>query len=381
MKPTTVTDILNAMDAIAPLQLAENWDNSGLQVGHKNWQVKTIGVALDPLPVVIKYACSEGIDLLITHHPLIFNPLKSIDISTPTGKIIALAISHKIAIYSAHTNFDSVSGGLNDILACKIGLKNLKILGKTLKPELCKLVIFVPVAYEETILNALFSRELETQAGKIGKYRCCSFRSTGKGTFNPDSSAEPFYGQADRVNHVNEVRIETVVQKKDLGKVIRYIKKIHPYETMAYDAYPLTEPATDIIKSHGIGRIGELENKTELSLLGLELKKKLNINNIKLAGKPDHPVKKIAICTGSGSGLMDNFLASGADVYISGDFKYHDARTVEALNLGLIDIGHFNSEQIIIKALASRLETILTNAGHDVDIKELEIEKDPFYIL
>ncbi len=381
MNNTTVADIISAMETIAPSGLAEKWDNSGLQVGDTTWAVKKIGIALDPLPEIVKAAFVKKIDILITHHPLIFSPLKSIDISTPSGGIIEMALLHKIAIYSAHTNLDSVSGGLNDMLACKIGLENIKVLGESLEPQFCKLVIYVPCTHENFVLESLLGQKLEAVAGKIGNYRCCSFRNTGKGTFKPDFLAHPFYGTPDKLSHVDEARIETIVQKKDLKKVIMHVSKSHPYETMAYDVYPLTSPPEEIIPVQGIGRVGELANKTSLSLFALALKKKLKIDSIKLAGKPDLFIKKVALCTGSGAGLMDNFLKSGAEVYISGDFKYHDARNAEAANVSLIDIGHFNSEYIMVKELACKLREFFSNAGTPVEVEEMGLEKDPFYIV
>jgi len=381
MNNTTVADIISAMESIAPSGLSEKWDNSGLQVGDTTWPVKTIGVSLDPLPEVVEAAFIKKIDVLITHHPLIFNPLKSINPSTPIGGIIDMALHHKIAIYSAHTNLDSVYGGLNDMLACKIGLKNIKVLGESLEPQFCKLVIYVPCTHEDFVLESLLDQKLEAVAGKIGNYTCCSFRNTGKGTFKPGPLAHPFHGSPDKLSHLDEVRIETIVQKKDLEKVITHVEKSHPYETMAYDVYPLTSPPDEIIPIQGVGRVGDLADKTSLSLFAMELKKKLNINSIKLAGEPDLFVKKVALCTGSGAGLMDIFLKSGAEVYISGDFKYHDARTVEAANLGLIDIGHFNSEHIMVKGLACKLREFLSNAGTHVKVEEMGLEKDPFYIV
>ncbi len=381
MNNTTVADIILAMEAIAPSGLAEKWDNSGLQVGDTTWPVKKIGISLDPLPEVVKAAFAKKIDILITHHPLIFSPLKSINLSTPIGGVIEMALHHKIAIYSAHTNLDSVSGGLNDMLACKIGLENIKVLGESLEPQFCKVVIYVPCTHEDFVLEALLDQKLEAAAGKIGNYTCCSFRNTGKGTFKPGSLAHPFHGASDKLSHVDEVRIETIVQKKDLEKVITHVGKSHPYETMAYDVYPLTSPPDEIIPIQGIGRVGELADKTSLSLFATDLKKKLNINSIKLAGKPDLTIKKVALCTGSGAGLMDSFLKSGAEVYISGDFKYHDARTAEAANLGLIDIGHFNSEHIMVKELACKLRKFLFNTGTHVKVEEMVLEKDPFYFV
>jgi dinuclear metal center YbgI/SA1388 family protein len=369
----TIAGIIAAMETLAPLELADKWDNVGLQVGQKERPVRNIWVALDPAPDVVSDASKNDVDLLITHHPLIFKPLRSINFDTPIGSIIEMAIRHKIAIFVAHTNLDNATDGLNEVLARRIGLKNLKVLAKARKTEIYKLVMYVPATYEQEVLHSLF----ETKAGKIGSYSCCSFRNHGKGTFRPESSAKPFVGEIDEISHANEIRIETVVRENDLDSVIEHIKKSHPYETMAYDIYPLVTAEN----RHGPGRIGALDESTELASFAQSIKEKLRLNSVKVAGKPDLSVSRAAICTGSGSSLMNDFFSSGAQVFISGDLKYHDARAVETANLGLIDIGHFASEHLIVEVLADRLKKVLSENGIDVTVKAYGLENDPFMII
>jgi len=273
----TVADIIKVMETMAPLRLAEEWDNVGLQVGQLDWPVRSIWVALDPLYDVVDGACRNGVDLLITHHPLIFNPLRCINFDTPVGSVIQAAAGHKLAIFAAHTNFDSAADGINDLLAFRVGLADLKVLKR-----------------------------------------------------------------GDR---------------------------------------PCEDSATDDIQKQGLGRVGELEETMELLPLALSIKKKLGLKYIKIAGKPDLPVRRVAVCSGSGSGLMKDFYSSGAQVFISGDLRYHDAREVEALNLGLIDMGHFASEYLAIEVLAKRLDKILTADGKDVKVEACRLENDPFLVL
>ena len=376
----TIADMAGIMAHIAPPRLAEKWDNVGLQVGQMDWPVKNVRIALDPLLEVVDSVCREA-DLLITHHPLIFKPLKTIDLKSPLGAVIDKAVRHKLGIFSAHTNLDSAAHGINDYLAQKIGLKQLRILGDEHKEELCKLSVYVPVEKEHEFLNALF----ETQAGKIGNYTCCSFRNYGTGTFKPEKSANPYSGEINTISQVQEVRIEVQVFKKELGMVIAHLKKYHPYETMAYDIFPLDiSPDTD--KSHietiqGLGRVGILDTPTNIKSLALTLKQSLGIENIKFAGRPDLPVNTVALCSGSGSSLMKHFFSSGAQVYISGDLHYHDARDVESADLGLIDIGHFASEHIIVEVLANQLKKIVAERNIEVQIEAFKHEKDPFVYL
>jgi len=368
-----IFDIIKAMETIAPIWLAEEWDNVGLQVGQKNWPVRTIWIALDPGPDVVNDACRNGVDLLITHHPLIFHPLRSINLNTAVGAIIQKAIQHQMSIFSAHTNLDNAIDGLNDVLARRIGIKNLKVLGKVGATENYKLALYVPMAYEQQILNAIF----ETKAGEIGLYTCCSFRNKGTGTYRPGSSSKPFAGKVDEISHADEIRIETVVRKSDLNSVIEHVRKNHPYETMAYDIYPLIENED----RQGSGRIGDLGESTKLISFARSIKENLGLNSLKIVGNPDLTVDTAAVCTGSGSSLINNFISSGAQVYISGDLRYHDARAVEDANLGLIDIGHFASEHLIVDVLADRLEKILSKDGFYVKVEAYGLENDPFMIL
>lgn len=369
----TIADIINTMETIAPSRLAEEWDNVGLQLGRSDWPVQTIRVALDPTLDVVRAACLNDVDLLITHHPLIFRPLRYIHIDQDIGSIIQKAIQHQMAIYSAHTNLDNAADGLNDVLASRIGLKDLKVLGESRDTETYKLVVYVPAAYEHDVLTSFF----KTKAGEIGSYSCCSFRSQGKGTFKPGSDSKPFSGKTGEIFHADEVRIETVVRKDNLSNVVEHMKKNHPYETVAYDIYPLLNSENN----QGAGRIGVLDKSLDLKSFSLFIKKTLGLNYLKVSGSPELTVKTVAVCSGSGSSLLKDFFASGAQVYISGDLRYHDARIAEAKNLGLIDIGHFASEHLIVDVLADRLKNIMSKTGFDVKVEAYKLENDPFIIL
>ncbi|QTA81989.1 Dinuclear metal center protein, YbgI/SA1388 family [Desulfonema limicola] len=377
----TIADMAEIMADIAPPCLAEQWDNSGLQVGQMDWPVKNVQIALDPLPEVVGSICREA-DLLITHHPLIFKPLKTIDLRSPLGSVIDKAVRHKLGIFSAHTNLDSSAHGINDYLAQKIGLRQLRVLGHEYKESLYKLSVYVPVEKEHDVLNALF----ETPAGTIGNYTCCSFRNYGTGTFRPGKAATPYSGEINAVSQTQEVRIEAQVLKKDIDLVIRYLRKHHPYETMAYDIFPLDTPSPDQNNLHqdkkqGLGRVGILDTPTDLKSFALKIKHLLGIQNLKFAGRPDLAINTAALCSGSGSSLMKQFFSSGAQVYISGDLHYHDARDVESAGLGLIDIGHFASEHLMVDVLANRLKEIITERNMKVQIEAFKHEKDPFVYL
>ncbi|MBC2715697.1 MAG: Nif3-like dinuclear metal center hexameric protein [Desulfobacteraceae bacterium] len=370
---TVVKDIIALMEDIAPQHLAEDWDNSGLQCGDRNWAVKHVIVALDPSPSVIKTACEKNADLLITHHPLIFRPLKNLILDTPVGEIIDLSVRHRLAVFSAHTNLDSVHGGLNDLFAQKIGLKNLTFLSSENDNSLVKLVVYVPVDSYQNLLNAI----LETEAGVIGDYTCCTFRQKGIGTFKPGDSSKPFAGKANALEEATEFRIETRLQKNQIRGVLDHIRQYHPYETMAYDIYPLHP----VESRHGIGRVGELESPTDLGLFSDQVKSAFGLTTLKVSGPLDMKVKKIAVCTGSGSGLMKQFFATDADVFISGDLKFHDAKDAQANYRGLIDVGHFASEALMIDLVADRLGAMIKEKGLDIRVEAFNEEEDPFQYL
>jgi dinuclear metal center YbgI/SA1388 family protein len=284
-----VSDIIDLMDHIAPPCLAEEWDNVGLQIGDRRWTVRRVGVALDAGLEVVNAACQMKVDLLVTHHPLIFKPLIAIDYQTPLGTILQKAIQHRLSIFSAHTNLDKSKGGLNDILARRIGLVDCTVLDKT----------------------GIHDR----------------------GTLKVDAAAD---------------------NKENLDPM-RY------YE--------------------GLGRVGTLSKSMALTDFALDVKQKLNLDVIKVVGNTGLLVKKVAVCTGSGSSLLKAFFKSGAQVYISGDLRFHDARDVEAADLGLIDIGHFPSEYLMVESLVKRLAQIISQNRLDVEVCVCGNERDPFVVL
>ena len=367
----TLAEIIDILETTAPSHLAEKWDNVGLQVGQLDWPVQRIWVALDPLRPVVSEACRKNVDLLITHHPLIFPALTAIDFSTPVGAVIHMAVQSQLAIFSAHTNLDSAVNGVNDILARRIGLKNVKILGDAPQTDLCKLVFFVPVEYEQQVLAAVF----ETRAGKTGDSACRSFRHTGTGTLKSPADGEPFQKNPEGLSHFEEVRIETIVNRSDLAAVVDRILTSRPDLKMTYDVFPLFSRED----RQGLGRVGELEEGMKLGRFAEMVKNTLGLQSIKIAGEKDLTVKKVALCSGSGGGLINRFFLSKADVYISGDLRYHDAREVESRNLGLVDIGHFASEHIMVEELTKRLQNVFSGRQIDVTVEACKLEKDPFY--
>ncbi len=364
-----IADIIKAMDCIAPLALAEKWDNVGLQIGDKDWPVRTVRISLDPSVEVVTKACRESVDLLITHHPLIFKPLERIDFGTPIGSIIYMATQHKMSLFTAHTNLDIASDGLNDILAEKVGMKNVCALREIKSQEEYRLVVFCPKEKEPETIGVLSGMAAVKKINVFG----------GRSGIGRDQDVPADVTGASFVRHgerqiTDVARIETVVKKNSLRKTVEELKRKLPNERFDYEAYPLAS----FSRCQGLGRVGEVEKELKFSALAEKIKKDLGLKAIRVAGNPELEVKKVAICSGSGSSLLPDFLSSGAQVYISGDLRFHDAKIAQENGLGLIDIGHFGSEHLIVDILAERLQNILDKEKYEVQVESYELENDPF---
>jgi dinuclear metal center YbgI/SA1388 family protein len=366
-----VADIIAHMADLAPPHLAEEWDNCGLQVGDRSWPVRRILVALDPLPEVVAEACKTRSDLLVTHHPLLMRPVKQVDFSTAIGAVIAECARHRLAIFAAHTNLDSATGGLNDLLADLLDLEERRPLVAARTPDNAKLVIFVPSQAESAVRGALFA----AGAGEIGDYRHCAFRLEGQGSFRPGEKSRPYVGRAGRTELVDEVRLETVIASSRLDAAIAAAEEVHPYETMVWDAYPLLSAQGQ----SGLGRLGELPAEVDLKTLAETAKAALGAKWVRMVGDPQLSVSTVALCTGSGGSLLGAFLGSGAQAYITGDVRYHDARHIEEAGRGLIDVGHFASEHIVVNHLVTQLKARLADCRPAVSISAATREQEPFY--
>jgi dinuclear metal center YbgI/SA1388 family protein len=364
-----VSDVLGIINRLAPFALAEEWDNAGLQVGNPSAFAGKIMVALDAGKSAVEAAVAAGCQLLLTHHPMIFRPLKKISTADPLGRLIALALSNDLAIIALHTNFDIAEGGVNDLLSERLGVSGCKPLKVTVVDELVKLCVFVPKGHEEEVMNALFSF-----SGFIGNYSDCSFQTVGVGTFKPLKGAEPFLGEIGKREYAEESRIEVLLRKADVNAAVRSLIAVHPYEEPAYDLYPLMNKG----KADGMGRMGELPAAITLSEFAATVKERLELDGVRFVGAANRKVKKIAMCGGSGISLMRDALNQGADVMVTGDVKYHEAREAEDLGLALVDAGHFGTERPMIRGLTELVEVELAKKGFKAKVTAFEGEKEPF---
>ncbi|NLI71706.1 MAG: Nif3-like dinuclear metal center hexameric protein [Bacteroidales bacterium] len=330
-----VFEITSLIEKIAPLSLQESYDNAGLLVGDKLMNVTGVLITLDVTEAVIDEAIQKKCNLIISHHPLIFKGLKRITGQDYIQRSIIKAIKNNIAIYSAHTNIDNVQNGVNGKIADKIGLINRQILLP--KAELLlKLITFVPQAHVEKVRDALFN----AGAGQIGEYDKCSFNLEGIGTFRASKTSNPFVGEKNRLHAEPETRIEVILPKYLMYKAVNALLQAHPYEEPAYDIFPLANTWNAV----GAGMIGELEQEMEEVSFLKHLKQSFNLQIIRHSPFIGRKIKKVALCGGSGSEFLREAIRQNADVFISGDFKYHEFFNSEGQIL-IADIGHYESEQ------------------------------------
>lgn len=330
-----IKQITQYIESVAPLAFQESYDNAGLIIGQPDEEVSGVLIALDVTEEVLEEAISKKLNLIVCHHPVVFSGIKKLNGKNYIERCVAKAIKNDIAIYAAHTNLDSVFGGVNSKICEKLELQNCRILAPT-PGFLKKLVTFVPTADAEKVRTAIF----EAGAGHIGNYDSCSFNQTGNGTFRGNDQTNPYVGVKNRLHTEEEVRIETIFPHHIQAKVIQALLQAHPYEEVAYDIYPLDNEYLQA----GIGMIGELaEAMDEVKFLE-KLKAVFNCQVVKHTQLLGKPIRKVAVCGGSGSSYLKQAMAQQADIFISGDFKYHQFFDAEK-QIIIADIGHYESEQ------------------------------------
>ncbi len=359
-------DIIKFMEEYAPPKLAEDWDNVGLMIGNRNDEIKKIMVCLDVTPEVIQAAEANNVNMIVSHHPFIFKGLKRINTDDLKGRMIIDLIRKGINVYSAHTNLDVTNGGVNEQLARTLGLKNLQILKSYKSERLFKLAVFVPKDSVDAVREALG----KAGAGWIGNYSDCTFSTEGIGTFRPLEGTNPYIGTKGNLEKVEEFRIETVVSESILDKVVSSMISVHPYEEVAYDIYPLELSG----KEYGFGFVGETDEVVGVNEFAETVKSRLDVQKVRVIGDIDKKVKRVAVFCGSFSNEIMGAVKSKADVLITGDVKYHDALDMMQMGMCVIDAGHFNTEKVVLPALAG----ILKEKFKDLEVLCNNVEKDPF---
>ena len=369
-----VKDIMAVMEQIAPQSLAEDWDKPGLAVGDPSHEVKKILVALDVTKEVIEEAISIQADMIVTHHPmLLFQKIEQITANTSLGSKLYALIQNNIAAFAAHTNLDIAKGGTNDVLAEKIGLQDITLLEETAAQKLQKLVVYVPVSHADAVRQAM----CDAGAGHIGQYAQCSFAAKGEGTFLPLAGTNPYLGEVGKLERAEEIRLETIVPVEKVAQAVQAMLAAHPYEEVAYDLYPVVQTG----KKEGIGRIGTLPQAVPFAKFAQDLKQVLGLDRIRLTGDPEKMVQKVALCTGSGASFLSLADKLGADVYLTGDIKFHEAQKAVESGLCVADVTHYASEVLIVPVLQKALQQAAQAHGWVLEVVCSAVDGQTFWTL
>lgn len=348
---TTIQDITDYLEQLAPLSSQENYDNCGLIVGDASTQVTQILVTLDCTEEVIEEAIQKGCNLIVAHHPIVFKGLKKLNGKNYVERAVIKAIKNDVAIYAIHTNLDNALSGVNQEISKRLGLINTRIL----QPKadiLNKLIVYVPTSHAEIVKDALF----KAGAGSIGNYDECSFSTVGTGTFRPLEGSHPQIGNRDERSAVEEVKLEIIVTDHQISSVLKAMRESHIYEEVAYDLIPLRNTLQD----EGAGMIGELENPMDEKTFLAHIKKTFQCGCIRHTPLLNKTIKTVAVCGGSGSFLIQDAIRQNADIYITADVKYHEFFDADK-QIIIADIGHYESEQYTSNLIIDYLKEKFTN--------------------
>jgi dinuclear metal center YbgI/SA1388 family protein len=345
-----LNEIISFLKSEIPVSLQEDYDNCGLLTGDPEMEVTGILICLDITEEVFDEARLKNCNLIISHHPMIFAGIKSLTGRNETERLILRSIRDNIAVFALHTNLDNHFEGVNSYLCKALGISDVRIL-KPMPDKLRKFVTFCPLSHADKVREAIFS----AGAGTIGNYNECSFNSLGEGTFKAKAGANPFVGEPEMLHIEKEVRIETIFPVYLQNTLIEAVKHAHPYEEVAFDIYPLSNLHTQT----GAGMIGNLPEPVDAATFLHLVKEKLLTGCIRHTELKNKKIQKIAVCGGSGSFLIKDAIHCGADIYLTGDLKYHDF-FIPGNKMILADIGHYESEQFTKELIYTLLKKKFT---------------------
>lgn len=368
-----VADIIRTLEEWVSPNYAMKGDKIGLQIGEPSQPVTKVLVTLDVTEEVVDEAIRAGAELIVSHHALIYSPIKTIRTDTYYGRTIAKLLSNKISVYVAHTNLDVVEGGVNDTLADLLKLEQVEILDRINNHKLKKLVVFVPADHHMQVLDAV----CKAGAGWIGNYSYCTFNTPGQGTFKPGEGTNPFIGKTGELEKTDEIRLETVVPEEVMDNVIEAMVQAHPYEEVAYDLYPLEIMG----KPFGIGRIGILQTALSLGDFAQKIKDVLEVPGVRIVGDRSKSVHKVALLGGSGADWIDAAIAQGADALVTADLTYHEAQDALYRGLALVDPGHNGMERIIKSVVADFLRERSKQGSSELQVVVSTVNTEPFDFL
>ncbi|HEX2924529.1 MAG TPA: Nif3-like dinuclear metal center hexameric protein [Chloroflexota bacterium] len=338
------------LEQIAPRSLAESWDNPGWQVRLPGRNVTGILLTLDATTDVLKEAAVRGCNLVFAHHPLLFKPLKSLDLSTHIGSIVGHAVSQGVSIWAAHTNLDVLPEGTSFALGSALGLRGMKLLAPVERPDY-KLVVYVPPDHLEPVRDAM----AEAGAGRIGDYSRCFWQTMGTGQFRPEPGANPYVGSVGQDERVDEYRLEAVVPQARLATVLEAMRRAHPYEEVAYDLLPLSNR----VSSFGYGVVGDLPEEKSTAEAARWATQTLSSAVCAVAGEPGRLHGRVAVVGGSGASFMGEVVRSGATLFMTADVRYHESQEAVARGLDLVILDHYATERPVLDGVRDRLQSML----------------------
>jgi len=346
----TVANLVSALQSIAPLSLAAEWDNIGLLLGDAAGPVQRVMTCLSVTPESVAEAVEAGVQLIVSHHPILFRATKTLTTATPEGRMLLNLVQAGTAVYSPHTAFDNCAGGINDQLAQKLRLTNVGPLRLTIDAgeAKCKIVVFVPDKDLARVSDALFA----AGAGQIGQYRECSFRLPGTGTFFGSEASNPTIGAKGRREEVAEWRLEVVCPELRVEPVVAAMRLAHSYEEPVYDVYPLRRARTGL----GEGRLGTLATPMPLDAFAKNVKEALAASWLQIVGSPQRMVQRVALACGAAGEFLADAVARQADVFLTGEVRFHDCLAAQAAQLALVLPGHYATERGGVEALAALLQ-------------------------
>ena len=334
MSERSVAAALEELSTSIPWDQAADWDVSGLTLGDPSQLVRTAGVCHEVTGEVVAAVEREPVDLLVTYHPLLFRPVRTVRAgSGPEGLAFRL-IRLGVALAVAHTAFDVCPGGTADSLAASLDLQETCGFGPLETAPQVKVVIFIPARYTEEVAEAMAS----AGAGRIGNYRGCSYRTEGIGAFLPQAGSAPVVGVAEEENRVAEVRLEMIAPAARQDAVVAALRKAHPYGEPAFDLYTVSANLPMV------GRVGALPDPLSGPELVDRVADVLDVEAVRCAGVREAKMSKVAVLPGSGGSFLASAAASGADVVVTADVSHHQMAQADQLGIGVIDPGHAATE-------------------------------------
>lgn len=352
-----LTAILRYLGELAPLELAESWDNVGLLLGDEQASVARVMTCLTLTTDVAVEAIAERAELIVTHHPILFKPVQKLTTRTAEGRMVWELARQGVSVYSPHTAWDSAPRGINQRLAEALGLTDIAPLKPTAATEWRKVVTFVPSEQLEAVQRAVW----QAGAGRIGHYDSCSFYHPGTGTFQGDETTHPAVGTAGQFERAEELRLEVVVAAGQLGAVLTALRGAHPYEEPAIDVYPLLANGASQKADRGVGRWGRLNAPVTLGELRQRVATQLQVTHVPMVGDEQRTVTRVGIGCGAAGEFLRDAHRLGCDVYVTGEARFHAACEARELGIGLLLPGHYATERFAMEQLASDLQRQFTN--------------------